>query len=109
MRLSSHLLLNFLLSACWQTLLIATVASFCARLLRDSSARHRHLVWVAALILSFLVPAITCARLLFVTPNQSTPVQMVNIQNQFAELRLPESLTLQTDDVTATSNDIQLN
>jgi beta-lactamase regulating signal transducer with metallopeptidase domain len=62
MRISSQLLLNFLLNAVWQIALIAALASFGAWLLRDSAARYRHWVWVGALCLAFLVPASTAIR-----------------------------------------------
>ena len=42
MRISSQLLLNFLLNAAWQIALIAALASFGAWLLRSSAARYRH-------------------------------------------------------------------
>ena len=64
MRTISQLLLTFLLNACWQIPLIAAFATFCDWLLRRSSARYRHLLWVAALVISFLVPAITSSRVL---------------------------------------------
>ncbi|HEX6044964.1 MAG TPA: M56 family metallopeptidase, partial [Pyrinomonadaceae bacterium] len=62
MRISSQLLLNFLLNAVWQIALIAALASFGAWLLRSSSARYRHWLWVSALCLAFLVPAATSIR-----------------------------------------------
>jgi beta-lactamase regulating signal transducer with metallopeptidase domain/uncharacterized membrane protein YkoI len=65
MRLSSQLLLTFLLNACWQIALIAAVASLGSWLLRNSVARYRHWVWATALCLSFLVPAFTSLRTLF--------------------------------------------
>jgi beta-lactamase regulating signal transducer with metallopeptidase domain len=65
MRLSSQLLLTFLLNACWQVALIAALASLGSWLLRNSTARYRHWVWVSALCLAFLVPATTTLRVLF--------------------------------------------
>ena len=74
MRTSSQLLLTFLLNACWQIALIAALAALSSMLLRNSVARYRHWVWVSALCLAFLVPAITAARVLLddVQPNSST-------------------------------------
>src|ERR1044072_4226737 len=70
MRLSNQLLLTFLFNAFWQIALIAAFASFGSWLLRNSSARHRHWVWAAALCLAFLVPAFTTSRTLIDTqPN----------------------------------------
>ena len=69
MRLSSQLLLTFLLNACWQVALIAAFASLGSSLLRNSSVRYRHCVWATALCLAFLVPAFTSWRMLL----DSTP------------------------------------
>jgi beta-lactamase regulating signal transducer with metallopeptidase domain len=62
MKTSSELLLTFLLNACWQVALIAALASFGSWLLRNSVARYRHWLWVSALCLAFLVPAVTSLR-----------------------------------------------
>ena len=64
MRTSSQLLLTFLLNACWQITLITAVAALCAWLLRGTTARYRHLLWVAALTFSFGLPVLTCSHLL---------------------------------------------
>jgi beta-lactamase regulating signal transducer with metallopeptidase domain len=76
MRTSSQLLLNFLLNAAWQIVLIAAVASVGAWLLRSSSARYRHWLWVSALCLAFLVPATTSLRTYFdtATPALTGPI-----------------------------------
>ncbi|MFL6209714.1 MAG: M56 family metallopeptidase [Pyrinomonadaceae bacterium] len=52
----SQLLLTFVLNACWQVVLVASVALLCARLLRGTAARQQHLLWVAALLLSVCLP-----------------------------------------------------
>ena len=62
MRISSQLLLTFLLNAIWQIALIAALASLGVRLLRKSSMRYQHWVWVGALFLSLLVPVVTAVR-----------------------------------------------
>ena len=59
MRASSQLLLTFLLNAVWQIALIAALASLGAWLLRRSAMRYQHWLWVGALGLSLLVPAVT--------------------------------------------------
>ncbi|HEU0177593.1 MAG TPA: M56 family metallopeptidase [Blastocatellia bacterium] len=64
MRTSSQLLLTFLLNACWQIALITAVAALCAWLLRGTTARYRHLLWVTALTFSFGLPVLTCSHLL---------------------------------------------
>jgi beta-lactamase regulating signal transducer with metallopeptidase domain len=78
MRTSSQLLLNFLLNAAWQIVLIAALASVGAWLLRSSSARYRHWLWVSALCLAFLVPAATSIRAYIetATPALTGPVVM---------------------------------
>ena len=52
----SELLLSFLLNAVWQIPLITAVAFFCNWLLGKASARIRHSLWVAALILALGLP-----------------------------------------------------
>jgi beta-lactamase regulating signal transducer with metallopeptidase domain/uncharacterized membrane protein YkoI len=64
MRTTSQLLLTFLLNACWQIALVTAVAALCARLLRRTSARHQHLLWVTALTFCFSLPVMTSAPLL---------------------------------------------
>ncbi|HEX7332048.1 MAG TPA: M56 family metallopeptidase [Pyrinomonadaceae bacterium] len=70
MRISSQLLLTFLLNAIWQVALIAALAALGSWLLRNSVARYRHWIWVNALCLAFLVPAVTSSRALFETDVQ---------------------------------------
>jgi beta-lactamase regulating signal transducer with metallopeptidase domain len=72
MRITSQLLLTFLFNALWQIVLIAGLASFGSWLLRNSVARYRHWVWVSALCLAFLIPALTASQTLFDTVTQTT-------------------------------------
>jgi bla regulator protein blaR1 len=65
MRTSSQLLLNFLVNAAWQIILVTALASLGAWLLRSSAARYRHWIWVSAFCLAFLVPAATSIRASF--------------------------------------------
>jgi beta-lactamase regulating signal transducer with metallopeptidase domain len=65
MRISSQLLLTFLLNAVWQVALITVLATLGSWLLRNSVARYQHWLWVSALCLAFLIPAITSSRTLF--------------------------------------------
>ena len=108
MRTISQLLLTFLLNACWQIPLIAALASFCCWLLRRSTPRYRHVLWVAALLLSFLLPAITSSRILLDGIEAATaPQQAVVIEQATVK---PDDLTLlaqATTPVTTTST-IQL-
>jgi len=71
--MNSQLLLTFLLNACWQIALIALLASFASWLLRTSGARYQHWLWVSALCLAFLVPAVTSSQTLFDTPVTTVP------------------------------------
>ena len=48
MRISSQLLLTFLLNAIWQVALIAVLAALGSWLLRNSVARYRHWLWAGA-------------------------------------------------------------
>src|SRR5688500_11154482 len=72
MKTSSQLLLNFLLNAVWQIALITALASLGAWLLRSSSARYRHWLWVSALCLAFLIPVTTSIRAYFETAAPTT-------------------------------------
>jgi beta-lactamase regulating signal transducer with metallopeptidase domain len=56
---SSQLLLTFLLNACWQVALVMALASVSSWMLRNSAARYRHWIWVAALLLAIGIPATT--------------------------------------------------
>src|SRR5258707_15563682 len=60
----SRLLLTFLLNAGWQIALITAVAAGCAWLLRKTTARYRHLLWVSALFLSLILPVLTCSQII---------------------------------------------
>jgi beta-lactamase regulating signal transducer with metallopeptidase domain len=64
MRISSQLLLTFLLNAVWQVALIAGIAAVGSWLLRNSVARYRHWLWVSAMCLAFFVPAVTSSGVL---------------------------------------------
>ncbi|HEY6806565.1 MAG TPA: M56 family metallopeptidase [Pyrinomonadaceae bacterium] len=64
MTTSSQFLLTFLLNACWQILLVTVLAVFASWLFRNSPARYRHWIWVAALLLSFGLPLTTSSQLL---------------------------------------------
>ena len=65
MRISSQLLLTFLLNAVWQVALIAGLTAFGSWLLRHSFARYRHWLWASALCLAFFVPALTASQAFF--------------------------------------------
>src|SRR5687767_15986358 len=89
MRISSQLLLNFVLNAAWQIALIAALASLGGWLLRSSSARYRHWLWVGAFCLAFLIPAATSMRGYFETA--APTIEPVSIGEPFASRPLEES------------------
>jgi beta-lactamase regulating signal transducer with metallopeptidase domain len=79
MRTISQLLLTFLLNACWQIALVAALASLSSWLLRNSAARNRHWIWVAALLLSLGIPFTTSSRILSEAWTSTPFVQTTNI------------------------------
>src|SRR4029077_14353718 len=98
MRNSSQLLLTFLLNACWQIALVATLASFSSWLLRNSAARFRHWISVAALLLSLGIPVTSSWQILTPahltatafqtnTTEQSEIQPLVSVNTAGAELR----------------------
>jgi TonB family protein len=56
MRVGAQLLLTFLLNASWQIALVVAFASACDWLLRETAARYRHALWIAALGLALVLP-----------------------------------------------------
>jgi len=78
MRTISQLLLTFLLNSVWQIVLIASLASISAWLLRNSAARYLHWIWVAALLLSVIVPLTTSSDILTSTFSRTQQVQTAN-------------------------------
>jgi len=89
MRVSSQLLLTFLLNACWQIVFLAAAVALGARVLRESTMRFQHLLWVSALLLVFCLPLVTTV---FVSRNTifSTAAPMA----EGSELSLPVAISL---------------
>lgn len=52
----SHLLVTYCLNAIWQVPVILAVTALCARLMRRAPAAFPHRLWLAALVLSTLLP-----------------------------------------------------
>jgi len=103
MRTASQLLLTFLLNACWQIALVAAFASLSSWLLRNSAARYRHWVWVAALFLALGIPITTSSQMLgesFAQAIVSEPTDATTIQPiAFTESRrVPFSKSLTASD-----------
>ena len=79
MKISSQLLLTFLLNSIWQIALIAGLAALGSWLLRKSFARYRHLVWVSALCLALVVPLVTSLRTLRDTASPANTIPQVSV------------------------------
>ena len=56
MEIISRLVATFLVNALWQVPLVAAAAALAAWLMRSAPARYQHLLWLAALGLSFALP-----------------------------------------------------
>jgi len=74
MKISSQILLTFLLNACWQVAFVAALASVSSWLFRNSAARYRHWIWVAALLLSVGIPLTTSTRVLRQGLSSNAPI-----------------------------------
>ena len=97
MRTSSQFMLTFLLNACWQVALVAALASVSSWLLRDSSARYRHWIWVSALVLSAGLPAVTYSQL--------SSVSLANVFTS-STVKRPATTALGLDNVGAAQTEI---
>ncbi len=53
---SSRLVVTYLANLLWQTPVILGIAVLCSKLIRRSPWSHRHMLWVAVLVLSVLLP-----------------------------------------------------
>ena len=107
MRISSEMLLTFLLNAFWQVGLIAALAAAGAWLLRDSVARYHHWLWVGALCLAFIVPSLTSSRALIEAA--TTPTTTVNTALPRANAPFESGRDLSASSVSASSSTFQLN
>lgn len=91
MKVIAQLLLTFLLNASWQIALVAAFALLCDWLLRGTAARYRHALWVFALLVSFALPALSCARLLkTLMIAQKPPAQVAAAPIGFTSTYSPE-------------------
>jgi TonB family protein len=61
MRAGAQLLLTLLFNASWQIALVTAFAALCDWLLRGTSPRYRHGLWVFVLLLGLAVPALSSA------------------------------------------------
>jgi beta-lactamase regulating signal transducer with metallopeptidase domain len=108
MKTSSQLLLTFLLNAVWQIALIAALASFGAWLLRKSTMRYQHWLWVGALCLSVVIPAVTAFRALPAGPSAVAETSF-NRDLTNPVLTGPIDATFERTSADASSSTFQLN
>lgn len=59
----SRLLATYLVNALWQVAVITLVAALCARMMRRAPSGYKHRLWVAALLLSTLLPLASLGRM----------------------------------------------
>ena len=110
MRTISQLLLTFLVNSVWQIALIASLASISAWLLRNSAARYRHWIWVAALLLSVIVPLTTSSDILTSTFSRAQQVQTAaSLQPTIPPIALGNSRAFEFTTPTAPSDTFLLN
>jgi TonB family protein len=64
MRVEAQLLLTFLLNAAWQIAVVVALAAACDWVLRGTTARYRHGLWVAALLMALALPLLSSAGLI---------------------------------------------
>jgi len=78
--------LNFIVNALWQVLVVAALAALGDWLLRRvAAARQRHFLWVAALVLSVMLPlwsALPLPRATFSLPQFTAPIAALNVGTQ---------------------------
>lgn len=58
-----ELVSTFVINALWQICVLLLIAGICSRLMRQAAVRHRHLLWVAVLILSVGLPILSLYNL----------------------------------------------
>lgn len=75
MKVTSQLLLTFLLNACWQISLVTATVALCTLLVRHCAIRYQHLLWAAALVLCLVVPLGTSSFALRLLTWEAAPQQ----------------------------------
>jgi TonB family protein len=58
-----NLISTFVINAIWQVCVLLLIGGICSRLMRQAAARHRHLLWIAVLILSVGLPILSLYNL----------------------------------------------
>jgi beta-lactamase regulating signal transducer with metallopeptidase domain len=61
--MDNEFILNFLVNSAWQIAAICVLASIGAYFLKNCSAHYRHVVWITALVLCLVGPAITATEM----------------------------------------------
>ncbi len=80
MKTINEFLLTFLLNAFWQIALITAAAAFGDWLLRRTVVRYRHVLWVAALGLSLMLPLVTSVKSGRSSGSASLPPQEIALE-----------------------------
>src|SRR5690349_19338547 len=109
MRTISQLLLTFLLNSVWEIALIASLASVSSWLLRNSAARYRHWIWVAALLLSVGVPLTTSSDILTSVFSRAQEVQSANLQATIPPIAIENKRAFEFSTPTVPSDAFLLN
>lgn len=83
MRTGLQLVTTFILNAAWQVALVTALAFVGGWLLRNTSARYRHALWIVALVISVVLPAISTLSGR-VAPETSNPLTTAESQVEIA-------------------------
>jgi beta-lactamase regulating signal transducer with metallopeptidase domain/uncharacterized membrane protein YkoI len=104
MRSLVQLLLTILLNACWQIAVVTLFAACCSWLLRGTAAWCRHLVWVAAMVISLCLPIISALNKIEPPPKPEAVVTHSQAEEPFT--RPSELPALETTQPAATTLDV---
>ncbi|PYS39431.1 MAG: hypothetical protein DMF71_15225 [Acidobacteria bacterium] len=94
MKVTGELVLSFLLNASWQVMLIGAAALLGDLMLRRTAVKYRHLLWVAALALSLLLPLATSRDFQITQPLKPSPSEVAFASLPFAEVSQPSASTV---------------
>ena len=94
MKVTGELVLSFLLNASWQVMLIGAAALLGDLMLRRTAVKYRHLLWVAALALSLLLPLATSRDFQITQLLKPSPSEVAFVSLPFAEVSQPSASTV---------------
>src|SRR5205823_13332024 len=94
MKVTGELVLSFLLNASWQVMLIGAAALLGDLMLRRTAGKYRHLLWVAALALSLLLPLATSRDFQITQPLKPSPSEVAFASLPFAAISQPGASTV---------------